>query len=104
MAIKSKTAQSVATPESQAAIPEGAQQNLYMSVKTVDAQGKSIGERLVDLYHYNTATWMRNHMWWARHHEYTVSVTPATADEFLAFSKNSLAAKYNDGTIRARAA
>ena len=46
--------------------------NLYVSVKTFDSEGKTIGERIVDMYHYGTAKWLQNHLWWAMHNDHCV--------------------------------
>src|ERR1700761_9605846 len=39
--------------------------NLFISVKTFDAEGKTVGERVVDMYHFGTRNWLQNHHWWA---------------------------------------
>lgn len=74
------------------------QQNLYMNVETFDAQGHTIGSRIVDLYHFGTRNWLQSHMWWAMHNGHCVEVnvaTPTQIDEYLASAKQALAEKFN---------
>ena len=75
--------------------------NLFISVKTFDAEGKTVGERIVDMYHFGTRNWLQNHHWWAMHNGHCVETNVATPDEvtgYLAASKEALAAKFNTQT------
>lgn len=79
--------------------------NLFISVKTFDVEGKTVGERIVDMYHFGTRNWLQNHHWWAMHNGHCVETNVATSDEvttYLAASKEALAAKFN--TVKAVAA
>lgn len=72
--------------------------NLFISVKTFDSEGKTVGERIVDMYHFGTRNWLQNHHWWAMHNGHCVETNVATGDEvtgYLAASKEALAAKFN---------
>lgn len=72
--------------------------NLFISVKTFDVEGKTVGERIVDMYHFGTRNWLQNHHWWAMHNGHCVETNVATTDEvtgYLAASKEALAAKFN---------
>jgi hypothetical protein len=78
--------------------------NLFISVKTFDAEGKTVGERIVDMYHFGTRNWLQNHHWWAMHNGHCVETNVATADEvtgYLAASKEALAAKFNTKAVAA---
>jgi hypothetical protein len=72
--------------------------NLFISVKTFDVEGKTVGERIVDMYHFGTRNWLQNHHWWAMHNGHCVETnvaTPAEVTGYLAASKEALAAKFN---------
>lgn len=72
--------------------------NLYISVKTFNTEGKTIGERIVDMYHFGTRNWLQNHLWWAMHHGACVETNIATDGEinaYLATAKQALADKFN---------
>jgi hypothetical protein len=74
--------------------------NLFISVKTFDIEGKTIGERVVDLYHFGTNNWLQKHSWWAMHHKATIEITqatPAEVDTYLAEAKAALVEKFNSG-------
>lgn len=79
--------------------PNAPAQNLFISVKTFDGPtGKTIGERIVDMYHFGTNTWLQKHHWWAMHNGHQVETTvatPAEADSYVALAKVALAAKFN---------
>ncbi len=71
---------------------------LFVSVNTFDADGRTIGERIVDMYHYGTRNWLQNHHWWAMHNGHCVEVTVATPEAVSAYvesSKIALANKFN---------
>ena len=71
--------------------------NLYMSVKTFCPEGKSIGFRIVDLFHYGTRNWLQDHLWWAMHNSNCVEVNVATDEEiseYLEASAKALQAKF----------
>ena len=81
--------------------------NLYISVKTFDSEGKVVGERIVDLYHFGTRNWLQNHHWWAMHNGHCVETNTATPDEieaFLVSAKQALAEKFNGAGPEAKAA
>jgi hypothetical protein len=72
--------------------------NLFISVKTFDAEGKTVGERIVDMYHFGTRNWLQNHHWWAMHNGHCVETnvaTPTEIENYLAASKTALAQKFN---------
>jgi len=72
--------------------------NLFISVKTFDVEGKTVGERVVDMYHFGTRNWLQNHHWWAMHNGHCVETnvaTPTEIENYLAQSKVALAAKFN---------
>lgn len=74
------------------------QRNLYISVKTFDFEGKTVGERIVDMYHFGTRNWLQNHLWWAAHNNNCVETNVATDAEiadYLASGKAALAEKFN---------
>jgi hypothetical protein len=74
-------------------------QNLFVSVRTFDAEGKTIGERIVDMCHYGTRNWLSNHLWWSTHNGHLVEVDLAKPNEieaYLAEGKKALAAKFNN--------
>jgi hypothetical protein len=84
--------------------PGAGPSNLFISVKTFDAEGKTVGERIVDMYHFGTRNWLQNHHWWAMHNGHCVETNVATADEvtgYLAASKEALAAKFNTKAVAA---
>lgn len=71
---------------------------LFVSIKTFNAEGRTIGERIVDMYHYGTRSWLQNHHWWAMHNGHCVETTVATEAEvadYIESSKAALAAKFN---------
>lgn len=71
--------------------------NLYASVNTFDAQGKSVGTRVVDMYHYGTSNWLSKHMWWAMHNGFCVETNIATDEEvgaYMASQELALQAKF----------
>lgn len=73
-------------------------QNLFISVKTFDVQGKTIGERIVDMCHYGTRNWLSNHLWWATHNGHCTEVDlakPEEIDAYLNAGKAALAEKFN---------
>jgi hypothetical protein len=74
------------------------QNNLFISVKTFDPEGRTIGERIVDMYHFGTRTWLQNHHWWAMHNGNCVETNVATqteVDAYLAKGTAALAEKFN---------
>jgi len=92
MAIKSGTTKTVA-----AVAPTSTPQNLFISVKTFDAEGKTIGERIVDMCHYGTRNWLSNHLWWATHNGHCTEIDIAKPDEvnaYLAKGVEALAQKF----------
>lgn len=78
--------------------PQHSQNNLYMTIKTFNAEGKDIGFRVVDLFHYNTRNWLQGHIWWAMHNGNLVEIDIAKPDEIEAYleaGKAALAEKFN---------
>lgn len=78
--------------------PNPSSQNRFISVRTFDAQGKTIGERIVDMFHYGTRGWLSNHLWWATSNGHCTEVDlakPKEIDEYLSKGKEALAAKFN---------
>lgn len=90
------------TKQAQVATPVVAQnstpQNLFVSVRTFDAQGKTIGERIVDMCHYGTRDWLSKHLWWSTHNGHCVEIDlakPEDIDAYLEAGKVALAEKFN---------
>lgn len=84
----------------------GTSQNLHVSVKTFDAEGRTIGERIVDMHHFGTRNWLQNHLWWATHHGHCTEVNIASPEEieaYLASGREALAAKFNDAPAEVEA-
>lgn len=78
--------------------PSNTPQNLYVSVKTFDVDGKTVGERIVDMCHYGTRNWLSSHIWWATHHDCCTEIDlakPGEIEAYLAAGKEALAAKFN---------
>lgn len=72
--------------------------NLYFVVETFDRDGKQIGHRVVDMYHFGTREWLSNHNWWAMHQGHEVNTRNASVDEineYLDKAKQALAEKFN---------
>ncbi len=74
--------------------------NVYIKVLTFDKDGKTVGERIVDMYHIGTAGWLYSkHLWWAMHQDsFTVEIAvagPQEIEDYLARGKEALAAKFN---------
>lgn len=73
-------------------------QNLFISVKTFDPEGKTVGERIVDMCHYGTRNWLSNHLWWATHNGNCTEIDiakPAEIAAYLEAGKEALASKFN---------
>lgn len=87
------------TNTSAAASNGNSQRNLFISVKTFEAvEGKTVGERIVDMYHFGTRNWLQNHLWWAAHNGHCVETNIATDKEiadYMASGKAALAEKFN---------
>lgn len=84
-------------PEAVAA-PSNSPQNLFITVRTFDAEGKTVGERIVDMCHYGTRSWLSNHLWWATHNGHLTEVDlakPPEIEEYLAKGREALATKFN---------
>lgn len=78
--------------------------NLFISVKTFDSEGKTIGERIVDMYHFGTRNWLQNHHWWAMHNGHCVETNIADDAEIANYLKNATAAlaeKFNAPAVAA---
>lgn len=74
------------------------QQTLFTKVMTFDTEGHTIGERIVDMYHFGTRKWLQTHLWWAMHNTAQVEITVATQKEvdlYLLEAKKKLATKFN---------
>lgn len=81
--------------------------NLFISVATFDAEGKTVGGRIVDMHHFGTRKWLEKHLWWSTHHGYLCEINIATQveiDTYLAEAKIALAEKFNSQTAEAVAA
>lgn len=88
-----------------AAAPQN--RNLFVTVNTYNQDGKQIGTRVVDMYHYGTRNWLQNHHWWAMHNGHTVETmvaNDAEVDEYLENAKKALAQKFAGETANAVAA
>lgn len=71
--------------------------NLFVVVNTYGQDGKQVGTRVVDMYHYGTRNWLQNHTWWAMHNGCVVETQPANdaeVEEYLANAKEALAKKF----------
>lgn len=88
----------VSTEEATAPVLQNSQtQNLYVKVLTFDGQGKTIGERIVDMYHYGTRNWLQNHLWWSTHNGHEVEISVANDEDvsaYVAQAAKDLAAKF----------
>jgi hypothetical protein len=93
----------VTTPQQTAGVTSPQDQNnLFISVKTFDTQGKTVGERIVDMYHFGTRNWLQQHTWWAMHNGHDVETKLATPDEvksYLAMATQALANKFNSKVV-----
>lgn len=72
--------------------------NLFIKVDTFNEEGREIGTRIVDMYHFGTRNWLQNHLWWAMHNKATVESQVADQkdiDIYLMESKKALAEKFN---------
>lgn len=72
--------------------------NLYVAVNTYNPDGKQVGTRVVDMYHYGTRNWLQNHHWWAMHNSHSVETMVADDAEvatYLESTKLALVAKFN---------
>jgi hypothetical protein len=82
--------------------------NLFISVKTFEsAEGRCIGERIVDMCHYNTRNWLQKHLWWATHNGHDTEIKVCTPEEVAAHiesGKAALAAKFNSTSAPAELA
>lgn len=88
----------VAAPVDTAVPHSTSPQNLFISVRTFNVEGKTIGERIVDMFHYGTTKWLTKHLWWSTQHGYCTEVDVAKPEEieaYLAAGKLALVAKYN---------
>lgn len=86
-----------AAPLTAPAVNGNSRNNLYMSVDTFDTTGRTIGARIVDLYHFGTRGWLQQHFWWAMHNGHTVEVNVATDEQiatYIAAGTTKLAEKY----------
>lgn len=93
---------SVNVATSVATIRSNSPQNLFVSVKTFNAEGRTVGERIVDMCHYNTRNWLSDHLWWATHNGHCTEVNlanQAEVDTYLEQGKLALAAKFNTESI-----
>ncbi len=71
---------------------------LYVRVDTFDIEGKTVGTRIVDMYHFGTNGWMQKHQWWAMHNGHTVETNVANEAEvadYVAYQKQLLAERFN---------
>jgi hypothetical protein len=83
------------------------QQKLYVSVKTFDAEGRTVGERIVDMHHFGTRNWLQNHLWWSTHHNHCTEVniaTPEEVDAYVNAGAKALATKLNADGAQEKAA
>jgi len=93
------------TGEQQAPVAQNPN-NLYISVQTFNPEGKDIGFRIVDMYHFGTRNWLQNHHWWAMHNGNCVETnvaTPEQIEKYLAAAKTALADKFNHEQVAAAA-
>lgn len=96
MTSKSKVTEAAQTPVQNS---QNQQKNLYVKVITYDQEGKTIGERIVDMYHYGTRNWLQNHIWWAMHNSHEIEqkcADPQDVKEYVANAAKELAAKFQD--------
>lgn len=81
--------------------------NVYASVKTFDAEGKTIGERIVDMHHIGTRDFLAKHLYWSTHKGHCTEINVATPGDIAAYlekGRQELAAKLNNTPIEAVAA
>lgn len=97
--VKASAAQATQeVPPQNAANSSPQTKNLYVKVETFNVEGREVGTRIVDMYHFGTRNWLQNHHWWAMHNGHTVETRVATDDEvsaYLAAQKQLLADKFN---------
>jgi len=69
-----------------AALESSANQNKYICVYTFEYNtGKTLGERIVDLFHYGTRNWIQQHIWWAMHNGHDVEIKAASPEQIKAY-------------------
>ena len=74
-----------------------APKTLYVTISTYGQDGKQIGSRVVDMYHYGTRNWLSNHLWWATHNSCAVETVVASdseVKEYLTAATSALAEKF----------
>lgn len=102
--INSHSVRTMTTKQVKAVAPVAANsipQNLFISVRTFDAEGKTVGERIVDMCHYGTRDWLSKHLWWATHNGHCTEVDlakPPEIEAYLEQGKLALASKFNSVT------
>lgn len=78
--------------------PQTKSRHLFIKVQTFNLEGREIGTRIVDMYHFGTRNWLANHGWWAMHNCHQIEQKIAEDDEvaeYLAVQKQALADKFN---------
>lgn len=78
------------------------QRNLYVKVLTYNKEGQTIGERIVDMYHYGTRNWLQSHIWWAMHNGHEIEQKCADDDDVAAYvaqAAKELAAKFQHEAV-----
>lgn len=103
------TKQVKSTDEAQAPVANSShndqqQRNLYVKVLTYDKDGKTIGTRIVDMYHYGTRNWLQNHIWWAMHNGHEIEQKCADDEDvatYVAQAAKDLAAKFQPEAVAA---
>lgn len=96
-AVESNSGVQIETPH-EGLVPAQGPKNLFIKVDTFNEEGREIGTRIVDMYHFGTRNWLQNHLWWAMHNKATVESQVAVQkdiDIYLMESKKALAEKFN---------
>lgn len=86
------------TDETTAGARQEHTKNLFVKVDTFNPEGREIGTRIVDMYHFGTRNWLQNHHWWAMHNGHTVEAKTASQDEigtYVNLQVQALADKHN---------
>lgn len=98
MAVAMAGVEAVVSTTEQNSPQEQRTRNLFVKVDTFNVEGRTIGTRIVDLFHFGTAAWFQKHMWWAMHNQCTVESKTAETEEIEAYivaQKAALAERYN---------
>lgn len=86
--------------------PQTKSRHLFIKVETFNFEGRIIGTRIVDMYHFGTRGWLASHCWWAMHNGHQIEQKIAEDEEvveYLAAQKQALADKFNNEKLHVAA-